>query len=1186
VTSRVRVLLLGPLRVQVDDALVEVSGATPRRLLGLLASKAGTDVTSEWIIDGLWGDHPPTAPAATLQSHIARLRRSLGDRGVLETRPGGYRLLAETDIADFSADPSSGLGLWRGPAYDGLRDSDHLAHEGARLDEQRLEAVELRVARALARGEPGDAAAQLEALLDEQPTREPLWVLLVHTLYLEDRQDEALAAYQRARRVLRDELGVDPGEALRTMEHRVLTQDPALRPTPTVPEHATERRRVSVLVVESLSVADEDPEVADAARRRTRLRAVVEERGGRLLDSPGRSTYAVFGAPAHDDDPVRAVHAAEALLTAGIADRAGVATGLVLIEADGRPRPGAVAERAERLSRAATRGSVDADPTTRAALAGVAEIEVPFVGRAPELHRLGLVVDAARDGHHAQLATVVAEAGMGKSRLVDELLSSPSLAGVVCRRAVAPAYGEQAGLRVIAALIAADPGVPEDFASRHDAFERWQQQLRSSAAGQSLLVFVDDLHWADSLVTGFLEHLLTDHDGDPLTVLTAARPELFDRHPAWGRVAASAITLRLAPLTPVDATAVAAALAPARAERIAEEAGGVPLHVVELARLGGGSSQSAATLAGVLAARLDTLSSSARSTVVDAAVLGRRFVPSAVGAVSGRPLGEIREALEELVAREFVRRVAADPDGGERELEFTHDLVRAAAYDRLVRVEAARRHLLAAEWARDHGRDDAVIAHHALRAHDLAVTADAAAIRDPARALAAGAATRAGTAVLGFDTVTAIELLGRAVELTDDGLDHARSQCLLGQAFFDNGRFEDAAIALQAGLDGLAGTQDPLQLTSLQWQLWTYFALGRDLDAVVARTEALAEEIPGLVETVLAFGALASVSLIQQTPASQREAIRLADRAIELGVRIGCPERTGLARVVRGRARLGLGDADGMAEMDAAQADLERHEMGTYTVAFNIWRAGAEHHWSGPAAELATRRRLGRIAAERGLSYMVSFSVAEEIRALAELGRLREAIALADTVDPRDEAQPRWAVVQRALALADLGELDAATVERVRRTPPASDDDLRHVLGSALVEAVWEPARSAEVIAGLGDLTAYAERDGALELLPRLIRIGQDAGQSVVVEVPEGDTPLSRALAPHVRGLLTRSPADLATAADRWAALGFTVDAALARLDQAEALSVSDPQRDQVVDQATAALRPLEMRPWLARLGR
>src|SRR5262249_33023217 len=170
------------------------------------------------------------------------------------------------------------------------------------------------------------------------------------------------------------------------------------------------------------------------------------------------------------------------------------------------------------------------------------------------------------------------------------------------------------------------------------------------------------------------------------------------------------------------------------------------------------------------------------------------------------------------------------------------------------------------------------------------------------------------------------------------------------------------------------------------------------------------------------------------------------------------------------------------------------------------------------------RREMEIVAERRGLGYMTSFSVAEEVRCLAELGRLREAIALAETVNA-EEAQPRWAVVARAVALADLGELDAGTVAEVAATPPASEGDLRHVLGKMRVAGTWRPADVPDLLAGLGDLTPYCERDGAVELLPRLVRMAHDAGcAEALAGIPDlsGPTPLSQAIGPHVNGLLTR----------------------------------------------------------------
>ena len=172
---------------------------------------------------------------------------------------------------------------------------------------------------------------------------------------------------------------------------------------------------------------------------------------------------------------------------------------------------------------------------------------------------------------------------------------------------------------------------------------------------------------------------------------------------------------------------------------------------------------------------------------------------------------------------------------------------------------------------------------------------------------------------------------------------------------------------------------------------------------------------------------------------------------------------------------------------------------------------------------------------------MVSFSVAERVRCLAELGRWHDVVALADTVD-LTEAQPRWAAVQRALALAELGALGEDDVDLVRRTPPASDDDLRHVLGTVLVESIWSPERVDELIDSLGDLAPYAERDGAIELLTRLIRLAPDRDFAALRRTDVG-SPLAAAITPHVNGLLDRDSTLLHTAWKRWTDMGHLVEA-------------------------------------------
>jgi DNA-binding SARP family transcriptional activator len=231
-----RFSVLGPLEVRHDGAVVELTRPKERRLLALLISRAGCAVPMVDIVEELWRDEPPPSAARTVQSHIVRLRKAVPE---IETSAAGYLLRAEPDSVDArvfeefarrgaaalragdagaaAATLAAALGLWRGPAYaeftgDG---AGFAAVEAARLAQLRVVCLEDRWDAGLRVGEHREAVADLELLLAEEPLRERLWGLLMLALYRCERQADALAAYQRARRVLGDELGVDPGPGQR-----------------------------------------------------------------------------------------------------------------------------------------------------------------------------------------------------------------------------------------------------------------------------------------------------------------------------------------------------------------------------------------------------------------------------------------------------------------------------------------------------------------------------------------------------------------------------------------------------------------------------------------------------------------------------------------------------------------------------------------------------------------------------------------------------------------------------------------------------------------------------------------------------------------------------------------------------------------------------------------------------------
>lgn len=247
--------VLGPLRVEGLRGAIEIRGAKERLLLARLVAAGGRLVSSSELIDTLWGDEPPASAAKSLQTFILRLRNILepdrqGSPALLLTDGPGYRLavdpaqvdaerfvrlarigeraLAEGHPEHASDTLTEALAMWRGPAYADFEGADFARSEARRLDEIRLSATEERLTAELAVGRTSAAVPELERLVGEHPMRERLWEMLVAALYRSGRQGDALSAYERARVVLREELGVDPGPALRAAHARVLAHDPSL----------------------------------------------------------------------------------------------------------------------------------------------------------------------------------------------------------------------------------------------------------------------------------------------------------------------------------------------------------------------------------------------------------------------------------------------------------------------------------------------------------------------------------------------------------------------------------------------------------------------------------------------------------------------------------------------------------------------------------------------------------------------------------------------------------------------------------------------------------------------------------------------------------------------------------------------------------------------------------------------
>ncbi|GAA4248907.1 hypothetical protein GCM10022255_030820 [Dactylosporangium darangshiense] len=279
--------VLGDLTATRDDEPLDLGGRRQRAVLALLVLARGETVSADRLIDAVWGDQPPPAAVAALQSYVSHLRRRLEpDRGartrgtVIASRGAGYAVLLEPDAVDAwrfeamvrepGADPvarlSAALALWRGPAYAEYAAEPWSQAEATRLNELREVARDQLAAARLARGEAAVLVPELETLVAAAPLREERWRLLVLALYRAHRQGDALAALRRARRLLADELGVEPGPALRALESEVLAQASTLTP----PAAPAPPRRLSAPPAAAGDLVDRDRELDE-------LRAALAE---------------------------------------------------------------------------------------------------------------------------------------------------------------------------------------------------------------------------------------------------------------------------------------------------------------------------------------------------------------------------------------------------------------------------------------------------------------------------------------------------------------------------------------------------------------------------------------------------------------------------------------------------------------------------------------------------------------------------------------------------------------------------------------------------------------------------------------------------------------------------------------------------------------------------------------------
>jgi DNA-binding SARP family transcriptional activator len=281
--------ILGPLEALDGNRAVSLGGPKQRAVLAILLLNANRTVSVDRLIDDLWGEHPPDTATHSVEVYVSQLRKALGDREAIVTQRPGYRLVLEPgrldlhrfedrvaagraaltsgEAASAEARLSEALYLWRGPPLDEFVFEAFAQASIARLDELRLGAVEDRVEADLALGRHAEVVAELEELVERHPLRERPRGQLILALYRAGRQADALEAYAATRRVLVDELGIEPSPSLQRLERGILNQEPSLEwspPAETVREAPAAGRASSA---RSILLAGRDAKALEALER-------------------------------------------------------------------------------------------------------------------------------------------------------------------------------------------------------------------------------------------------------------------------------------------------------------------------------------------------------------------------------------------------------------------------------------------------------------------------------------------------------------------------------------------------------------------------------------------------------------------------------------------------------------------------------------------------------------------------------------------------------------------------------------------------------------------------------------------------------------------------------------------------------------------------------------------------------
>ena len=845
--------------------------------------------------------------------------------------------------------------------------------------------------------------------------------------------------------------------------------------------------------------------------------------------------------------------------------------------------------------------------------------QTPFLGRDDELEVLRQVYARTLRESASHLVTLVGEPGIGKSRLTAELRefvdAQPEI--VFWRQGRCLPYGEGIAMWALREVVKAHAGILESddpatardklgdtleplvastadrawilgelarlvgagegetTGAREQSFAAWRAFLEAVAAQRPLVLVVEDLHWADSSLLEFLEHLVDWATDVPLLVLCTARPELYELHPSWSGGKRNATTISLSALSADDTARLIAALLersvlPAETQqRLLDRAGGNPLYAEQFVRMlqerpAGADVAVPETLQALIAARLDTLGSGRKTLLQDAAVVGKVFWSGAVAAVGSHDEPVVREGLHELVRRELVRPSRLSSVEGQSEFAFGHGLVRDVAYSQIPRAARSGKHEAAAAWiesiAGERVAEHAeLLAHHYTEALALARAAslETSALEDQARRFLLLAAEEASS----IDLARGDALFAQALALTPPGHPE-RGRILVTRVNLTGPAHpvDEVMAAADEALAELRATGDEVGLGRAMAvksrELWMVGDTDR-ADALLDEAIAVLEEHEPGSELLEAYALSTGRHAIS---GDAQGALVVAAKAIPLAHRIGREDLGARVRQLRGVARCDSGDIGGIDDIrETWQLSLERGWTREASIGFSNYGSWAWLHQSPKEAADVYRDGV-EFLRRRGVSGAVVWTTAESTWPLFDLGRWDDVLDAAAEVEAetaeRGLAQPLLiALASKARVLFYRGRVEEAAAISRELLPRARAVRDPQVFSPALALAILVEDDPKVVLSLVDELL----QQRSYISYPDVARVcvGQRAFDAAQQIVRLADSPITRArivaataqaILAEARGEREEASRLYADAAQRWQEYPFVLERALCLL--------------------------------------